>query len=468
MGAVYDPLLGGLRSGATTASDLAKAGVIPDFPGKSIFNFAPTGKASVDAPIVDVSFCENSAGWLSFGAGANYTTEAFPVAAPNGQAAGAKLVTAASISASAYVRSYSFEANPGGGAPKTNGMKSFVKAPGQIMWVLVWLESDAYQLNTAYSDTVAVRFSRDGSNFVEWYFTTGAYSLKSGWNMLCMRWDETDAIRGPVANVTGTVADGQTINLVQIGCVAGSAAGMTIRVAAAGHYNSVPSKPTIAIVPDGWYAEHQTRMLPLLTARGIKATFTTGAAYWWNDPSLPNALLAAGMEIGQQVYTHIDYPQSGDVKYNADLDLAITYMKALGYSYQVQSMPYNDITRAQVNIAAAKGVKLIREGRQAVTPITPWGLGAGSMNIGQFGLDNVTLTDAKKAIDAVVRYGGLLTVTLHQLIAGGNGVSTTGNSVQTYENDFAAWLDYGLAQGVSFVTMGDVVRAVATIKAQNP
>lgn len=84
MPVIYDPLTGGLRSGATTAGDVAKAGVIPDFPGKPIFNFAKTGKTTVDAPITDVSFCENSAGWLSFGAGANYTTEAFPVAAPNG------------------------------------------------------------------------------------------------------------------------------------------------------------------------------------------------------------------------------------------------------------------------------------------------------------------------------------------------------------------------------------------------
>lgn len=177
--------------------------------------------------------------------------------------------------------------------------------------------------------------------------------------------------------------------------------------------------------------------------------------------------VAAGMEVGQQVWQHIDYPQAGDAAYAAQLSSAISVMRGMGYAHYIQSMPYNDITRSQVNIAAGMGVKLLREARQTITPILPWGLGAGSINVGQFGTDNKTLADLKLAVDAAVRYGGLLTTTTHQLVAGGNGTATTGSSTQTFVNDFSAMVDYALAQGVTIVTGGQLLDSLAALKAQS-
>lgn len=69
------------------------------------------------------------------------------------------------------------------------------------------------------------------------------------------------------------------------------------------------------------------------------------------------ALYAAGMNVGQQVATHIDYPQSGDAAYAAALKRSVSYMKALNFDGTIQSMPYNDITLAQVNIARARELR---------------------------------------------------------------------------------------------------------------
>lgn len=49
--------------------------------------------------------------------------------------------------------------------------------------------------------------------------------------------------------------------------------------------------------------------------------------------------------------------------------------------------------------------------------------------------------------------------TTHQVIAGGDGIATTGSTTQTYANDLAAFIAYGHAQGVIFEPFSTVSRS---------
>jgi len=437
-------------------------------------DYIPLGPGGTSAPRkrnVVCTFGDANVGYLSSGSGfSTFTIADLPLAGPNGQTKGAKVAIAGSANAVATLRSYTFAAAAAGSVPSSLGLKSFAKAVGQVLYALVYVDGDPYQLNTAYTDSIQVRFEKDGSNYVDWFFSTSSFRLKAGWNMLLMRWDGATSSVEAVPSVTGSVADGSTITRVLVGAQSGTGT-LTYYVAEAGYYDAAPGRPLIALTFDGYYAEHVSRALPLLQAKGVKATFTTGAGYSWNEPTLTAALMAGGMEVGHQIYQHIDYPQNGDSTYGAELDKAIGYARALGHNWRVQSMPYNDITKAQVAIAGGKGVRIVREARQIITPIVEWGAGAGMISgaygIGQFGADNITLAALKAAADGAVRYGGLVAMTCHQLVTGGTSGNTTGSSTQTYVEHLGDFIEYAKTQGCTFVTLSQVVRSLDALSAVN-
>lgn len=437
--------------------------------GLSYYSFAPAGQTAIRKRNVVYNFVEPSGHYLSTtGVGTLTNGATFPVAAPTGQTAGAKLVTASTATSTSIVRSFTFAAAASGGnLPSTFGAKTFAKASGQVLYALVYVDGDPYQINTSYSDNVFVRFEKDGSNYYDFYFSSGSTWLKAGWNFLPMRWDASNSAVERVPSKTGTVNDGDTITRVAVGTLTGSTTPITLYIAEVGYFDGPPAAPTVLLTFDGYYTEHQTRALPALQAAGVKATFTTGGGYYLNDPSLPVALAAAGMEVGQQVYQHIDYPQAGDSTYTSDLDRGIAAVRGLassGLDYRLQSMPYNDITKSQVSIAGGRGVRLVRESRVPITMVTRYGVGTGAINgaigIGQYGTDNITRANLLTFIDTAVRYGATICLTTHQTITGGTGSNTTGSSTQTYIEDYAAMLAYGRAQGVQFMGMSEWLRSL--------
>ena len=446
--------------GAVAGASVAK--------GRGFISLAPDGLSRVrPRKVVYSAEKATTGGYMNSASGtATWTDASFPAVSPSGQALGGKLTVTGVAGQNGYFRSFPFAAGSAGSLPTTLGLKQFAKASGQVLYALVYVEGTDYQLNTSFSDVVQVRFEKDGSNYVDWFFPSGSFQLKPGWNFLIMRWDETSSALGRIPLVTGSIADGSLITRVMIGCQLGSTA-LNIYVAEVGYWSAPPAKPMIALTFDGYDATHVNLVMPLLQAKGIKGTFTTGAGYNYNDPTVPDALVAGGMEVGHQVYRHINYPQSGDAIYTAELDNAIAFSKALGYSWECQSMPYNDITKSQVSIAGGKGIRIIRESRQPITPICEWGFGAGKVNgcynVGQYGLDNITLANMKLAAAAAVRYGALVVTTAHQALSGGTGPS--GSSTQFYIDDLAAVIDDALAQGCTFVTLSEVVRSLDALAA---
>lgn len=437
--------------------------------------FAPAGRTSIRQRNVAYNFADGSGHYQSVtNAAATMTNGAtFPVASPMGQTVGTKLAFSGTANASSTIRSFTFAAAAAGGnVPASLGCKSFAKAAGQVLYALVYVDGDPYQLNTAYADQVVIRFEKDGSNYYEWYFTSSSSWLKAGWNFLPMRWDGVNAAVERVPGKVGTINDGDTITRVDFQAIVGSANATNFYIAEIGWFDGPPAAPTVLLTLDGYYTEHQTRVLPALQSLGVKATFTTGAGYWLNEPTMPAALVAGGMEVGQQVYRHIDYPQAGDATYGAELDKSIAHMRGMasnGLDYRIQSMPYNDITKSQVSIAGGKGVRLIREARVPITMVTRHGHGAGAINgamaIGQFGTDNITRANLLAIMDTAVRYGATICLTTHQVITGGTGSNTTGSSVQTFVEDYQAMIQYGLSQGIRFMGMAEWVRSLDVLAA---
>jgi peptidoglycan/xylan/chitin deacetylase (PgdA/CDA1 family) len=481
--------------------------------GKSYFDLVPRKRKVI------ATFADNAAAFNS--SGGTYSTEDFPVPAPNGQVVGAKYVimngaiftgtitggTTLNVSnvigtiaigqtisgpsvgsgrtitagsgttwtvtngpnvantsmesgtpnATGTFRTNAFSSSAGGGVPSSYGFRPFAKAAGQVIGVLVYIDKDLYQAQYLPTDQIQIRLNRDGSNWHDW-FITSAFRLKSGWQMIMLRWDE-DGTTGPQTFTNGAMPDGSMITQASFIGQAGSG-NFTFRVAEICVWDGPVADPMVMLTFDGWYNEHVTNALPVLQSEGVKATFTTGSAYWMNDASVPNALAAAGMDVGQQVLTHIGYPQQGDASYTSDLKRALSHMRALGFRPEIQSMPYNDMTLSQAIIARNLGVRLAREGRSPGTPILEWGLGSGQINVGQTGLDNATLATMKKVVDAAKRYGDLRVTTMHQVIPGGNGTTLTGSGVQTYQEDLRAFIQYGKAQGVRFVLASELVRSL--------
>lgn len=467
-----DPAARGLAVQAKAAAPAVVAAK-----GGNYVSLAPAGLSAPRRRHVIASFIDNFVGFATGGGTTTYTTEAFPVAAPTKQQTGAKIVlsgtAAGGVKTNAFVQNTSQPSPPLPTAisPSVYGSKPFVKAPGQILYALIFLPNDTYYVNGySYIDNVALTLMNgNGANSYSWNLTT-SNQLKSGWNMLMFRWDTVaNSVYDSVPAKVGAINDGDTVTQALIAANTSNPAGMTFYVAEIGYYDGPPTAPMLIQTFDGAYTTHNTLALPALQARGLKALFTTGSSYYMNDPSWTASLAAAGMEIGHQMIIHnLDYPQSGDARYTTDIDRAIQYMQQLGYDWRVGSMAYDDITRSQATIGAGRGMRFIREYHGSPgAPIVEWGFASGLPNVGDFGSDSVTANSMKAYIDKLVRYGGLGVILTHQTITGGNGStsSTAPGSLQTYIEDLTAVWDYAKARGVKMVTAGDLVRSVDAMTA---
>jgi len=90
---------------------------------------------------------------------------------------------------------------------------------------------------------------------------------------------------------------------------------------------------------------------------------------------------------------------------------------------------------------AALDMRIARVSQIRWAKPTKYGL-ATPYRVAAFDMGNQTLQTCKDIIDGAITYGCSVWLFWHQIIAGGNGTDTTGNTLQFYENDLSSLLDY--------------------------
>lgn len=404
-------------------------------------------------------------------AGATLAEADFPTRTPSGKKKGTKIILPATANASVGLKSYVFAAGAFGAVPTTPGANPFRLGDSVSVGCEVYWPSEPVA-----GDEIRIVL-HDGANSIQWQFGYLTW-LKKGINWLTAKWDETNSAVGIVPTITGTINANTQITAAQIFVKSGAGALQPI-LGEVFVNKQKPAKGAIVFTFDGIYAAHQTILLPLLTARGIKATFTTGGGIILNSPAIFQALYAAGHDVGSQGYEHLLYAatdifSTGQTPrpslYDGDMGRGLMALRGLGFdrSIGVTSMPYNTADATNVATATAHGIRLMREAKQPRTPITDFGLATGQINVGQIGLDNLTLAQAQAAIDAAANYGEAVLFTAHEAKTGGNGSNSPGDGLSFYAETMGPVLDYALAKQnaglIQTMTMSELDRSLTALK----
>jgi hypothetical protein len=407
-------------------------------PPLSTFDFAPATPTLIKDTLL-------GGNWSSVNSGTYSGGTTLPVAAPGGQTTGAGLNVPSGSNVVGAIRSVNL------------GADAFALNDAHIYGFWVYLDIDP-----ASGQRFDLRFITETSpttpaNYKTCSWSRATNAIRKGWNYFVVKGGEDGTLSPHGAwTTTGTVASTATINRIELRVTSTStASAYNVYWTKVQRFAGPIAKPTVCFTTDGaQYAGQQTYAVPYAAARGIRPTLSVGSDALSLYVAEYAALKAAGWRFMPQDKSHLDATLN-PTQYGLDLAGCIAAMQSGGFvrspeDIRVSSMPYsaaNDATRAQ---AYAQNVRWQREAVLPGVSVTPIGPGMG-YTVPQLSMDTAlqTLPVMKARIDYAIAYGLSVCFHWHDIVAGGDGTTITGNVSNTYANDLAALMDYAVAKSVS-------------------